>query len=107
MLGKFAQEAVAALLRFSKSTSDPAVAAALIDKAAEIKDRADHPSHNQQEPMGSRRRPRDLAGSERRASEKILRRVDARAPAGAFLVIQCEWLEPFALWNLVEFRPIV
>jgi hypothetical protein len=44
MLGKFAQEAVAALFRFSKSTSDPQVAAALIDKAAEIKDRADHPS---------------------------------------------------------------
>jgi hypothetical protein len=41
MLGKFAQEAVAALLRFSKSTSDPKIAAALIDKAAEIMDRED------------------------------------------------------------------
>jgi hypothetical protein len=41
MLGKFAQEAVAALLRFSKSTSDPKLAARLVDKAAEMKDRAD------------------------------------------------------------------
>ena len=42
MLGKFAREAAAVLLQFAKSTSDPQLAAALVDKAAEIKDRADH-----------------------------------------------------------------
>jgi hypothetical protein len=41
VLGKFAREAAAVLLRFSKSTSDPKLAAALVEKAAEIKDRDD------------------------------------------------------------------
>jgi hypothetical protein len=41
MLGKFAREAAAVLLRFAKSTSDPKIAARLIDKAASIADRAD------------------------------------------------------------------
>jgi len=41
VLGKFAREAAVALLRFSKTTSDPNLAAALIDKAADIKDRDD------------------------------------------------------------------
>jgi len=41
MRGKFAREAAAALLRFSRSTSDPKLAAALVDKAAAIKDRVD------------------------------------------------------------------
>jgi hypothetical protein len=41
VLGKFAREAAAVLLRFSKSTSDPNLAAALIEKAADIKDRDD------------------------------------------------------------------
>jgi hypothetical protein len=40
-MGTFAREAAATLLRFSKSTSDPNLAAALVDKAADIKDRAD------------------------------------------------------------------
>jgi hypothetical protein len=41
MLGKFAREAAATLLRFSKSTSDPKLAAALVDKAADITASAD------------------------------------------------------------------
>lgn len=39
MLGKFAREATATLLRFSKSTSDPRLAARLVEKAADIQDR--------------------------------------------------------------------
>ena len=39
MLGKFAREAAAALLRLSQSTSDPKVAAAMVKKAADINDR--------------------------------------------------------------------
>lgn len=39
MLGKFAREATATLLRFSRSTSDPRLAARLVDKAADIQDR--------------------------------------------------------------------
>jgi hypothetical protein len=41
MLGTSGREAAATLLRFSKSTSDPKLAAALVDKAAEITARAD------------------------------------------------------------------
>jgi hypothetical protein len=39
MSAKFVREAAAALLQFAKSTSDPKVAAALIEKAADIKER--------------------------------------------------------------------
>src|ERR1700753_601528 len=39
VLGKFAREAGAAALRFSKTSSDPNLAAALVEKAADIKDR--------------------------------------------------------------------
>jgi hypothetical protein len=52
MSGKLAQEAAAALLRFSKSTSDPRVAAALIAKAADIVERAER------SPLISDRSPR-------------------------------------------------
>jgi hypothetical protein len=41
VLGKFAREATATLLRFSKSTSDPGLAARLVEKAADIQDRTE------------------------------------------------------------------
>jgi hypothetical protein len=41
VVGKFAREAAATLLRFSKSTSDPELAARLVEKAADIKDRTE------------------------------------------------------------------
>jgi hypothetical protein len=37
----FARQAAAALLKFAKATSDPQVAAALVEKAADLKDRLD------------------------------------------------------------------
>jgi hypothetical protein len=42
VLTKFAREAAATLLRFAKTTSDPNVAAALVEKAADLKDRLDN-----------------------------------------------------------------
>jgi len=41
VLGKFAREATATLLRFSKSTSDPGLATRLVEKAADIQDRTE------------------------------------------------------------------
>jgi hypothetical protein len=41
VVGKFAREAAAALLRWSHTTSDPSVSAAMVEKAADIKDRFD------------------------------------------------------------------
>jgi hypothetical protein len=37
----FARKAAAALIKFAKTTSDPRVAAALVEKAADMKDRLD------------------------------------------------------------------
>jgi hypothetical protein len=37
----FARQAAATLLKFAKATSDPQVAAALVEKAADLKDRLD------------------------------------------------------------------
>jgi len=37
----FARQAAAGLLKFAKATSDPQVAAALVEKAADLKDRLD------------------------------------------------------------------
>jgi hypothetical protein len=37
----FARQAAAVLLKFAKTTSDPRVAAALVQKAADIKDRVE------------------------------------------------------------------
>jgi len=39
MLSQFGRRAVATLLKFAKTTSDPGVAAALVDKAADMTDR--------------------------------------------------------------------
>jgi hypothetical protein len=39
----FARQAAAVLLKFAKTTSDPRVAAALVKKAADIKDRVEMP----------------------------------------------------------------
>jgi hypothetical protein len=39
VLGEFAREAVAALLRLARSTSNPDMAAALVEKAADISER--------------------------------------------------------------------
>jgi hypothetical protein len=39
--GTFAREAAATLLRFAKTTSDPKVSAALINKAADLNERAE------------------------------------------------------------------
>ena len=41
VVGKFAREAAAALLRWSYTASDPNVAAAMVEKAVDIKDRFD------------------------------------------------------------------
>jgi hypothetical protein len=39
LAGKFVREAAAALLRMAKTTSDQNLAAALVEKAADLKDR--------------------------------------------------------------------
>jgi hypothetical protein len=39
--GKYTREAAATLLRFAKSTSDPNLAAALVEKAADLNERVE------------------------------------------------------------------
>jgi len=39
--GKYAREAAATLLRFAKSTSNPNLAAALVEKAADLNERVE------------------------------------------------------------------
>lgn len=55
VLGKFAREAATALLRLAKSTSDPNIAAALVHKAADMKERIEEvpiaPSDTMAEPQ--------------------------------------------------------
>ena len=50
VVGKFAREAAAALLRWSHTASDPKVVAAMVEKAADIKDRFDELPATQLEP---------------------------------------------------------
>jgi hypothetical protein len=44
VVGKFTREAAATLLRFAKSTSDPKLAAALVEKAADMNERLEDSS---------------------------------------------------------------
>lgn len=62
VLGKFAREAAATLLKYAKSTSDPEIAAKLVEKAADINERIGDSSRRERaEAADARRRTRDGA----------------------------------------------
>ncbi|WP_225704166.1 hypothetical protein [Bradyrhizobium cenepequi] len=53
MRGKYAREAAATLLRFAKSTSDPNLTAALVEKAADLNERGEDLSLSSKDESGT------------------------------------------------------
>ncbi|MCA6107658.1 hypothetical protein J6497_10395 [Bradyrhizobium sp. CNPSo 4026] len=51
--GKYAREAAATLLRFAKSTSDPNLTAALVEKAADLNERGEDLSLSSKDESGT------------------------------------------------------
>ncbi len=53
MRGKYTREAAATLLRFAKSTSNPNLAAALVEKAADLNERVEDLSLSSKDESGT------------------------------------------------------
>ncbi|MGX9431180.1 MULTISPECIES: hypothetical protein [Bradyrhizobium] len=56
--GKYTREAAATLLRFAKSTSDPNLAAALVEKAADLNEQVEDLSLSSKDESGTAARER-------------------------------------------------